>query len=465
MGFHFPLDRSIPAQHGIPWNLSATLTRIASASRLDAPRSTAPHAYVSAYAAGAAAGGASARQPAVSDTRPTRWRPPCDPRVVAIRTDAELRLTFTGTLDETGLRQLLHECSLHEVSRPISATIVLHGLQFGTEERVATNIVQFIKYCATANHPLSLDLQYPVPQSGRLAVATTNGAPAEQLRLLYDWALHLSLLVHSLPTALRELQQEFAARPNAWAQGRYRDGLQNCLNVFTELARTTAEQAAAVAATVMTDNDHGDDVLNDSVLHFDLLRQVLAALTNAANGSMEAFRTCTTPRALHTLPRSIEDSFAHFAPMRRQRVPGTDPTVRLTVDNSMDRPLQFPPHRNLSPSMQLTMLQVILNELVIGNAAAFAKSRIWLRTARDEAGTLQLTVENDLPVPVNAADAAQLGRIGVGLPELARDDSNRLGLAAVNRLLRIMNLPPLAVSVTPQNTIAFTIAIPAARLS
>lgn len=123
---------------------------------------------------------------------------------------------------------------------------------------------------------------------------------------------------------------------------------------------------------------------------------------------MEAFRTCTTPRTLRTLPRRIESSFAHFAPMRRQRVPNADPTVQLTVDNSMDQPMRFEHHRNVSPSMQLTMLQVILNELVIGNAAAFAKSQIWLRTARDDGGTLHLTVEKDLPVPVDAADVAQL---------------------------------------------------------
>lgn len=464
MGFHFPLDQSNPAQHGFPWHLSPTLSRIARTSRLDAPSSTPPHAYVSAYAAGAATTTTSARQPVVADTRPAPWHSPHDPRVVALRTDSELRLTLTGTLDDIGLRRLICECAQHDVGTPISATIVLHGLSFGSEERAAINIVQFIKFCARANRPLSLDLQYPVPQPRRLAVARTDGAPAEQLRLLYDWALHLSLLVHSLPTALRELQQEFASRPNAWAQGRYRDGLQNCLKVFTELAQTTAEQAAAVAATVMTGNDHGDDVLNASVLHFELFRQVLAALTRAANGSMEAFRTCITPRALRTLPRRIEASFAHFAPMRRQRVPNTDPTVQFTVDNSLDQPLQFAAHRNVSPSMQLTMLQVILGELVIGNAAAFAKSQIWLRTARDEDGMLHLTVENDLPVSVDAADMAQLGRIGVGLPGLTRADSNRLGLAAVNRLLRVMDLPPLAVSVTPQQTIAFTIAIPGTRL-
>lgn len=464
MGFHFPLDRCNPAQYGIPWNLSPTLSRIASASRLSAPNSTAPPADVSTYAAGAAAATTSAWQPVVSDTRPAPWRGPCDPRVVVTRSDTELYLAFTGTLDDTGLQRLIGECAQHDVSTPISATIRLHGLPFGSEERVAANIMQFIKFCATADHPLSLDLQYPVPRPRRLAVASTGGTPAEQLRLLYDWALHLSLLVHSLPTALRGLQHTFASQPNAWAQGRYRDGLQNCLKVFTELAQTTAEQAAAIAATVMTGNDHGDDVLNDSVLHFDLLQQVLAALSKAAHGSMEDFGTCTTPSALRTLPRRIEASFAHFAPMRRRRVPNTDPTVQLTVDNSMDQPTRFEIYRKLTPSMQLTMLQVILGELVIGNAAAFAKSQVWLRTARDEDGTLHLTVENDLPVSVDAVDVAQLGHIGAGLPGLARADSNRLGLAAVNRLLQVMDLPPLAVSVTPQNTIAFTIAIPSARL-
>ncbi len=375
---------------------------------------------------------------------------------------ADDSISFCGHLDTAGAQSIAAAIQ-HNPSLTPSIMVVLHGVRFGTVEAVGLNVAHLIQCLVQYGRRPILNIRFPIPQPpSQSAQPLATDAPSPALLLLDRWALQVSLLIQAFHTGLAELirtttDEDLSAPTLRCIFTVWRD----TLAAFFASAST---DAVTVSAAVTTSEQHGDDVLHWITRPFSHLQQLIDALELATLGYPQPLTALLQSSA--TLGQALHEtalSFAEYAPMRRKRVHGTASEVALRIDDFPTPEMRFRPYGEQTPSAQLAILTRTLDELVIGNAAAFAQSQVRLRV-NAAGGNLRLIVENDVPAPLPAI-LPPLGTFGIGLPGLRRSDSNRTGLAFANQLLASIGIPPITVTTPGPQQIAFGLTIPDSRLA